>query len=104
MLGRTLAFAAAELIHGRAELAGEIAARLAAVTPEQVQAAARALDPDTAAVLELRATGGRSMTPQLDLSLVPPLGDPRPHPVPAAEETTLPNGLRVVVVPRPGCR
>jgi zinc protease len=37
-----------------------------------------------------------------DLSLVPPLGDPRPHPVPAAEETTLPNGLRVVVVPRPG--
>ena len=42
------------------------------------------------------------MTTQLDLSLVPPLGDPRPHPVPAAEETTLPNGLRVVVVPRPG--
>ena len=42
------------------------------------------------------------MTAQLDLSLVPPLGDPRPHPVPAAEETTLPNGLRVVVVPRPG--
>ena len=42
------------------------------------------------------------MTSQLDLSLVPPLGDPRPHPVPAAEETTLPNGLRVVVVPRPG--
>jgi predicted Zn-dependent peptidase len=37
-----------------------------------------------------------------DLSLVPPLGDPRPHPVPAAEETTLPNGLRVVIVPRPG--
>ncbi len=60
VLGRTLAFAAAELIHGRAELAGEIAARLAAVTPEQVQTAARALDPGTAAVLELRATGGRS--------------------------------------------
>jgi len=35
-------------------------ARLAAVTPEQVQTAARALDPGTAAVLELRATGGRS--------------------------------------------
>jgi zinc protease len=60
VLGRTLAFAAAELIHGRAELAGEVAARLAAVTPEQVQAAARDLDPETAAVLELRATGGRS--------------------------------------------
>jgi len=58
VLGRTLGFAAAELIHGRAELAGELAARLAAVTPEQVQTAARDLDPDTAAVLELRATGG----------------------------------------------
>jgi predicted Zn-dependent peptidase len=58
VLGRTLAFAAAELVHGRAELAGELAARLAAVTPEQVQVAARGLDPGTAAVLELRATGG----------------------------------------------
>ena len=102
VLGRTLGFAAAELVHGRAELAGELAARLAAVTPDQVQAAARDLDPDTAAVLELRATGGRTMTAALDLSLVPPLGEPRPQPVPAAEETTLPSGLRVVVVPRPG--
>ena len=59
VLGRTLAFAAAELVHGRAELAGELAARLAAVTPEQVQDAARGLDPGTAAVLELQATGGR---------------------------------------------
>jgi zinc protease len=58
VLGRTLGFASAELIHGRAELAGELAARLAAVTPDQVQAAARGLSPDTAAVLELRATGG----------------------------------------------
>jgi predicted Zn-dependent peptidase len=60
VLGRTLAFAAAEIVHGRAELAGELAARLAAVTPDEVQAAARDLDPDTAAVLELRATGGRA--------------------------------------------
>jgi zinc protease len=59
VLGRTLAFATAELVHGRAELAGELAARLAAVGPEQVQAAARGLDPGTVAVLELRATGGR---------------------------------------------
>src|SRR4051812_4601145 len=58
VLGRPLGFAAAELIHGRAELAGELAARLAAVTPEQVRDAARGLDPGTAAVLELRATGG----------------------------------------------
>jgi len=35
-------------------------------------------------------------------SLVPPLGDPRPQPGPDVSETTLPNGLRVVVVPRPG--
>jgi predicted Zn-dependent peptidase len=58
VLGRTLAFAAAELVHGRAELAGELATRLAAVTPDQVQTAARGLDPGTAAVLELRTTGG----------------------------------------------
>jgi zinc protease len=42
------------------------------------------------------------MTATLDLSLIPPLGEPRPQPVPEAHETTLPNGLRVVVVPRPG--
>jgi zinc protease len=59
VLGRTLAFASAELIHDRAELAGELAARLSAVTPEQLQTAAAGLDPGTAAVLELRATGGR---------------------------------------------
>uniref|UniRef100_UPI0034DF0879 M16 family metallopeptidase n=1 Tax=Modestobacter roseus TaxID=1181884 RepID=UPI0034DF0879 len=59
VLGRTLGFAAAELVHGRAELAGELAARLAAVTPDQVQTAARGLSPDTAAVLELRAGGAR---------------------------------------------
>jgi predicted Zn-dependent peptidase len=59
VLGRTLAFAAAEIVHGRAELAGELAARLARITPDEVQAAARDLDPDTVAVLELRATGGK---------------------------------------------
>lgn len=58
VLGRTLGFAAAELVHGRAELAGELAARLAAVTPDRVRTAAHGLSPDTAAVLELRATGG----------------------------------------------
>jgi predicted Zn-dependent peptidase len=42
------------------------------------------------------------MSASLDLSLVPPLGEPRPQPVPTAQETTLPNGLRLVVVPRPG--
>jgi zinc protease len=42
------------------------------------------------------------MTSGLDLSRIPPLGEPRPQPAPTAEETTLPNGLHVVVVPRPG--
>jgi zinc protease len=42
------------------------------------------------------------MSTGLDLSLIPPLGEPRPQPAPAAEESTLPNGLRLVVVPRPG--
>ncbi len=42
------------------------------------------------------------MTATLDLSLIPPLGEPRPQPVPAATETTLDNGLKLVVVPRPG--
>ena len=40
--------------------------------------------------------------PALDLSLIPPLGEPRPQPVPPVAETTLASGLRVVVVPRPG--
>ncbi len=42
------------------------------------------------------------MTATLDLSLIPPLGPPRPQPVPAATEMTLANGLRLVIVPRPG--
>jgi zinc protease len=34
--------------------------------------------------------------------LIPPLGEPRPQPELAVTEETLPNGLRLVVVPRPG--
>jgi zinc protease len=40
--------------------------------------------------------------PVLDLSLVPPLGDPRPQPVPEVHLTTLDTGLQVAVVPRAG--
>ena len=40
--------------------------------------------------------------PSLDLSLIPPLGEPRPQPVPPVTETVLPSGLRVIVVPRTG--
>ncbi|MGY1769614.1 M16 family metallopeptidase [Blastococcus sp. SYSU D00813] len=42
------------------------------------------------------------MTSVLDLDLVPPLGEPRPQPELAVTDRTLPTGLRVVVVPRPG--
>ncbi|MBB3086052.1 M16 family metallopeptidase [Geodermatophilus sabuli] len=42
------------------------------------------------------------MTSAPDLGLVPPLGEPRPQPELAVTETTLPSGLRLVVVPRPG--
>ena len=42
------------------------------------------------------------MTAVHEPTLIPPLGEPRPYPAPVAEETTLPSGLRVVVVPRPG--
>jgi len=38
----------------------------------------------------------------LDPTVVPPLGEPKPAVVPQVHETTLPNGLRLVVVPRPG--
>ncbi|MDK3258768.1 M16 family metallopeptidase [Blastococcus capsensis] len=42
------------------------------------------------------------MTATQESPLIPSLGEPRPYPVPVVEETTLPTGLRVVVVPRPG--
>ena len=42
------------------------------------------------------------MSTAVEPTRVPPLGEPRPQPVPVAQETTLPNGLRLVVVPRPG--
>src|SRR3712207_8350714 len=45
-----------------------------------------------------RRRGGRGSPPVL----IPPLGEPRPQPELAVTEETLPNGLRLVVVPRPG--
>jgi predicted Zn-dependent peptidase len=59
VLGRTLALAALELVHGRAELLVELPARLAAVTADQVREAAAALRPDRRAVLELTPGGTR---------------------------------------------
>ncbi len=53
VLGRTLQFAAYELVHGRAELLEELPARLGAVTAGEVSAAAATLVPERRAVLEL---------------------------------------------------
>jgi hypothetical protein len=47
------------LLHGRAELIGELPARLAAISEDQVRAAAAELRPDRRAVLELIAGGAR---------------------------------------------
>ncbi|MFI9386200.1 M16 family metallopeptidase [Kutzneria sp. NPDC052558] len=55
---RTLSFGAAELLHGRAELASELPERIRAVTTAQVAAAAKALRPDSRAVLVVPAAGG----------------------------------------------
>ncbi|MDT4948947.1 MAG: zinc protease [Pseudonocardiales bacterium] len=59
VISRALEFAKFELIHGRAELIEELPGRLAAVTVDDVRAAAAALQPDRRAVLELIAGGAR---------------------------------------------
>ncbi|MFL6073356.1 MAG: M16 family metallopeptidase, partial [Mycobacteriales bacterium] len=53
VLGRTLAMSVLEQQRGAAELLGELPGRLAAVTDEQVVAAAAALRPERRAVLEV---------------------------------------------------
>ncbi len=57
VISRTLELAKFELIHGRAELIAELPARLAAVTEDDVRAAAGALQPQRRAVLELKVGG-----------------------------------------------
>ena len=59
VISRTLEFAKFELIHGRAELIAELPERLAAVTDDDVRAAAAGLRPDRRAVLELVAGGAK---------------------------------------------
>jgi predicted Zn-dependent peptidase len=54
VLGRTQSFAAAELVHGRAEFATELPGRLAEVDAESIAAAAAALHAQHNAVLELK--------------------------------------------------
>jgi zinc protease len=57
VLSRTLAFASAELIFGRAELVLELPARRDAISEDAVRAAAAALVPERRAVVELIAGG-----------------------------------------------
>jgi predicted Zn-dependent peptidase len=59
VINRTLEIAKFELVHGRAELIGELPERLAEVTPEAVRAAAARLRPDSRAVLELVPGGAQ---------------------------------------------
>jgi predicted Zn-dependent peptidase len=59
VINRTLEFAKFELVHGRAELIGELPQLLAAVPEEAVRAAAGRLRPERRAVLELVAGGAR---------------------------------------------
>ena len=57
VMSRGLEFAKFELLHGHAELIGELPQRLAAVTDDAVRKAAAELRPDRRAVLELVAGG-----------------------------------------------
>jgi zinc protease len=58
LVSRTLAVGAFELLHGRAELVAELPAMVNAVTPDQVAAAAKRLNPDSRAVLLVQPAGG----------------------------------------------
>lgn len=59
VLGRTQSFATGELIHGRADFATQLPARLADVSAASVAAAAGSLHDQHTAVLELRPGAGR---------------------------------------------
>jgi zinc protease len=58
LVSRTLAFGAFELLHGRAELAGELPRLIGAVTEADVTEAAKTLRPDARAVLMVTPLGG----------------------------------------------
>jgi zinc protease len=53
LVSRTLDLGSAELLHGRAELISELPQRVAEITQEDVAVAAKALRPDTRALLEI---------------------------------------------------
>jgi zinc protease len=66
LVSRTMAIGAFELLHGRAELIAELPVMIAAMSPEQVAAAAAGLCPDSRAVLIIEPAHGSSAS-MLDL-------------------------------------
>ena len=58
LISRTLALGSLELLHGDAALMYALPERIAAVTAEQVSAAAKALRPDSRAVLVVEPAQG----------------------------------------------
>lgn len=58
IVSRTLAYGSLELMHGKPELVSELPEKVAAVTAEDVSAAAKSLRPDARAVLILKPAGG----------------------------------------------
>jgi zinc protease len=60
VISRTLVYGVLELLHGKPELAAELPDRVARVSSEDVAAAAKALHPDSRAVLLLKPANGTS--------------------------------------------
>jgi predicted Zn-dependent peptidase len=62
VISRTLVYGVLELLHGKPELAAELPDRVARVSSEDVAAAAKALHPDSRAVLLLKPANGSAAT------------------------------------------
>jgi predicted Zn-dependent peptidase len=60
VISRTLVYGVLELLHGKPELAAELPDRVAGVSSEDVAAAAKALHPDSRAVLLLKPGNGNA--------------------------------------------
>lgn len=128
MTSRALDIGTFELLHGRAELVAELPAMVAAVHPDQLMKAAAELRPDSRAVLLVepakdtpagshKASHNASTSDRTGETIphrtaeeigrtaagpraLPPLGRQRTLSAPAALDTVLDNGLRVIAVQR----
>jgi zinc protease len=90
VLGRTLALAALEQQHGRANLLMELPALLSAVTEEQIRSAASMLRPDRRAVLELVPGGQPAPAPAAEAPARARRSGARSRPTAKAARTTRP--------------